>query len=100
MVLRRRLKLKGQSLVFITTTVNNRAPIFRDDNIAEIVINQLKEALICFDVSMVGYVLMPSHLHMLLGFREIELMSKFMQSFHEPKKLINRHFLINKKGHF
>jgi REP-associated tyrosine transposase len=81
MVIRKRLKIKGQALVFITTTVNNRSPVFHDDRYSEIVMSQLKETLIHFDVSIIGFVLMPSHLHMLLGFKEIELLSKFMQSF-------------------
>ncbi len=81
MVIRRKLKIKGRSLAFITTTVNNRTPAFRDEKISEVVINQLNESLIYIDVSMVGYVLMPTHLHMLLGFKEIELLSKFIQSF-------------------
>ncbi|PKK84826.1 MAG: hypothetical protein CVT49_01340 [candidate division Zixibacteria bacterium HGW-Zixibacteria-1] len=81
MVVRKRLKLYGNVLVFVTTTVHEWTPIFRKEEPALLIIRQLKETLDYFDVSLVGYVLMPSHLHMLLGFKRVELLSKFMQSF-------------------
>ena len=41
---------------------------------------QFVETLAHFDVSCVAYCLMPSHLHAVLGFREVEKVPKFMQS--------------------
>jgi putative transposase len=81
MPIRKRLKIEGQALVFVTTTTNNRVPVFNDKTIAFEVINQFSESLEYFKVSLVAYNLMPSHLHALLGFKNIEKLSKFMQSF-------------------
>ncbi|MCP4703738.1 MAG: hypothetical protein GY865_03935 [candidate division Zixibacteria bacterium] len=81
MVVRKRLKIKGKALVFVTITVRKWIPIFDDKAIAEVMLNQFKESLDFYNVSLVGYVLMPSHLHALLGFDKVELLSKFVQSF-------------------
>jgi len=56
-------------------------PVFADKNAAQTLIKQLKESLEYYNVSLVAYILMPSHLHMLLGFKNVEILSKFMQSF-------------------
>jgi putative transposase len=80
-VVRKRLDLRGSALVFVTTTAHEWTPVFSDDECASAVVTQLQNALTHFDVSLVGYVLMPTHLHMLLGFRKIEKLSRFMQSF-------------------
>jgi len=81
MAIRKRLKIKGQALAFVTTTTNNRVPVFNDKTIANEVIDQFSESLKYYNVSLVGYALMPSHLHALIGFRNIERLPKFMQSF-------------------
>jgi putative transposase len=81
MPIRKRVDLAGPALVFITTTVRSWKPAFNNRKLAITTINQLKETLGYHQVSMVGYVLMPSHLHALLGFKRIELLSRFMQSF-------------------
>ncbi len=44
-------------------------------------IDQLHETLNFHQLSLVAYVLMPSHIHLLLGFEKIEHMSKVMQNF-------------------
>jgi len=81
MPVRKRLKIKGPALLFVTTTVTNWTPVFRDEVAANIILAQLHETIHYFGVSLVGYVLMPSHLHALLGFPRVEQLSKFMQSF-------------------
>ncbi|MCK5124747.1 MAG: transposase [candidate division Zixibacteria bacterium] len=81
MVVRKRLNISGPSLVFITTTVRDWIPVFENDKLAAVLLGQLKEALEHFHVEAVGYVLMPSHLHALLYFHQIERLSQFMQSF-------------------
>jgi putative transposase len=78
---RRRIPLTGNALYFVTTTVNNRVPIFLNHDVARAVIVQLAETTDYFGASIVGYVLMPTHLHGLLGFQEAQFLSKFMQSF-------------------
>jgi len=81
MVVRKRLDIKGRALVFVTATIHEWTPIFRADNIALAILNKLGETTQYFGVALVGNVLMPTHLHLLLGFKRIELLSKFMQSF-------------------
>jgi putative transposase len=81
MVVRKRLNIKGRALAFVTTTAHNWASVFEDGQVAATVVDQLRQSVAYHGVSLVGYVLMPSHLHMLLGFREIEKLSRFMQGF-------------------
>jgi len=81
MVIRKRLPIKGKALVYITTTATDWIPVFGDAVVASIVMSKLAEAVEQFQVAVVGYVLMPSHLHLMLGFAHVELLSKFMQSF-------------------
>jgi putative transposase len=80
-VVRKRFNLSGRAFVFVTTTVTDWLPVFADDVIAWAVLDQLRDAVDYYNVSLVGWVLMPSHLHALLGFREVEQLSRFMQSF-------------------
>jgi putative transposase len=81
MVIRRRLPVSGKALVFVTTTAADWKPLFAKPKIAKLCLNQLQESLGYFNVSLIGYVLMPHHLHLLLGFCEIKKLSRFMQSF-------------------
>jgi len=81
MVVRKRLPITGNALVFVTTTVTDWLPVFKLQSAANAVLNQLQDTARHYDISIVGYVLMPSHLHAVLGFWEIEKLSKFMQSF-------------------
>jgi putative transposase len=76
-----RLKdITGPALVFVSTTVIDWAPILTGET-ALAVISQLAETTERFCISVAGYVLMPSHLHALLGLKDITRLSKFMQSF-------------------
>jgi putative transposase len=81
MVVRKRLPIEGKAMVFVTATVTDWMPVFDNRTAAEIVIDKLSEATEHFSVAVVGYVLMPSHVHLLLGFSQIGQLSKFMQSF-------------------
>ncbi len=45
------------------------------------IIEQLQETLPIFQAAIIAYVIMPSHVHLLLGLREIEKLSKCIQSF-------------------
>jgi len=81
MAVRKRLNITGTALIFITTTVRRRIPVFKDHKLANLVVRQLKETADFYMTSIVGYVLMPSHLHVMLGFKKAELSSRFMQSF-------------------
>jgi putative transposase len=81
MVVRKRLQLTGTAMAFVTTTAKNWTPIFSDPRIAMPTLYQLNETLSFYHVSLAAYVLMPSHLHTLLGFRNIVMMSEVIQSF-------------------
>ena len=81
MPVRTKLDLKGTAPVFVTTTTANWNPLFEDRVMAECAMQQLEETTKRLEVSVVGYVLMPSHLHASLCFQEISLLSSFMKSF-------------------
>lgn len=68
-------------MVFITTTVKDWLPIFALESVADTTIAQFSETIQIFKVSLMGYVLMPSHLHALIGFPDVEKLSKFVQGF-------------------
>ena len=81
MVVRKRLRFEGPGLFFITTTVNNFAPVFENDDLAEMVLAQLAETSRVLGVSVVGYVLMPSHFHGLIGLKSIPKLASYVQAF-------------------
>lgn len=67
-------------MVFVTTTVRNWIPIFSEARYAVPVLDQFAESLDRNQVSICGYVLMPSHLHALLGVPRIEQLSEVMKA--------------------
>lgn len=68
-------------MVFVTTTVVDWRPIFVADRSADVAAAQLHETTAYFGVSIVGWVIMVTHIHALLGFPAVERLSRFMQSF-------------------
>ena len=77
-----RLKnITGPGLVFVTTTAIDWHPVFKPPHIARAIAQQIAETASFLDISIVGYVVMPSHVHLLLGFPEVSLLSKAVQSF-------------------
>jgi putative transposase len=81
MVIRKHLKIRNAGLVFVTTTVSNWLPLFKDTETAAVIARQLKETALFHKVSIVGYAIMPSHVHALLGLPDLSELSKFMQGF-------------------
>ena len=78
----RRLKnSKGRALVFVTTTCAGWLPVFSDRGAAECITKQLGDTAIAMSTSVVAYVVMTSHVHAMLGFRDIAILPKFMQKF-------------------
>jgi putative transposase len=77
----RKTDLTGPAMVFVTTTVIDWIPIFADNTCAQLVLDQLQESSKIMNISVVGYVIMPTHIHILLGLRDIGLLSKFVQTF-------------------
>jgi len=81
MVVRKRLDITGPAMVFVTTTVKEWTPLFENTPCAQAALKQLAETLDRYNVSLSAWVLMPSHLHVMLGLPEIELLSKVIGSF-------------------
>ena len=81
MVIRRRIQIDGPALVFVTTTVTDWVPLFTDESLATLALMQLQETASYFDASVAAYVLMPSHLHVLLGLPSVGGLSQLMQAF-------------------
>ncbi len=81
MVIRKRLEVNGPGLVFVTTTVIDWIPIFTVPSAAQATVEQLRETMTLFQASAAGYVLMPTHLHVLIGLPHIENLSRFVQTF-------------------
>jgi REP element-mobilizing transposase RayT len=73
--------MSGPALAFVTTTVADWNPVFASSGAAEEVASQLAETGRFFDVAIIGYVVMPTHIHALLGFPDITKLSRFMQAF-------------------
>lgn len=72
---------EGQAVVFITTTCVNWIPVFSNDRAMKIVATQFSETAQIMNVAIIAYVIMPSHLHALLGFQDIKIMPKFVKGF-------------------
>jgi len=78
------LRLKGVTgpgLAFVTTTVIDWLPIFKFRQLAQAVTRQLGETASIQNVSIVGYVIMPSHVHFLAGLKNIAELSSFVKAF-------------------
>ena len=81
MVLRKRLKITGPAIVFITTTVYEWKHVLTQRRVADIVVRELQNIQFLFQLSVISYVIMPSHIHLLLGFQDIVNLSKCIQGF-------------------
>ncbi|MCD6249842.1 MAG: transposase [candidate division Zixibacteria bacterium] len=81
MVVRKRLDINGPAIAFITTTVFEWKPVLTRGNVCPIIIEELNKTRSLFRLSIISYVIMPSHIHLLLGFPNIEDLSKSIQSF-------------------
>jgi putative transposase len=77
-----RLKgITGPGLAFVTTTVIDWLPIFKSQQLAKAVAQQLGETASMQDVSIAGYVVMPSHVHSLVGLKDFAKLSSFVKAF-------------------
>ena len=73
--------ISGPAAVFLTTTVIDWTPVFYLETAARAVCAQLNETSKQMDVAIIGYVVMPSHLHLLGGLRDVKRLSNFMKTF-------------------
>jgi putative transposase len=68
-------------MAFVTTAVNGWTPVLADPILAREVALQLSETTAHFESSIIAYVIMPSHVHALLGVKRVEDLSRLMQAF-------------------
>jgi len=64
---RKRSLIKGPSLFFVTFSTYERIYVFNSDELLEIVESTLFEVVKSYEHTLLGYVIMPNHLHLLLG---------------------------------
>ena len=69
---RGRVSIPGQ-LYLLTTTVNQREPVFRDFALARLMIEQLRYAERTAMVRSMAWVVMPDHLHWLIALEQVSL---------------------------
>ena len=67
---RNRSLIKGPTLFFVTFSTFDRKNIFTSDRLLEIVEETLFEVVKFYDIQLLGYVIMPNHLHLLTGITE------------------------------
>ena len=105
----KRLEITGSALVFITTTVTDWIPIFMNHNYAQVVTAQLEETMDYFNASIVGYIVMPSHIHILAGLKNYDSISQIVQTYKSitsrklKSRILNEYpeaFLVNGQFQF
>ncbi len=79
MVIRKRLDLQGPAAAFITATLHNFVRLFEDESRANQMTEQIGETSSHYRASILAWIVMPSHIHLLLGFPAIERMSDFVR---------------------
>lgn len=81
MPVRTRPNLHSPGLFFVTATVVDWTRVFERPDVAVTVLEQFAETSRLCEVSIVGYVLMPSHLHALVALKDGSSLSVYMQAF-------------------
>jgi putative transposase len=81
MPIARLAEFRGPSLVFVTTTVRDWLPVFSMEHAAKALLDQLRETAETRGVSVAGYVVMPSHIHVMIGLTDYGQLALFMQAF-------------------
>lgn len=81
MAVRKKLNDSGRAVVFITTSVSQWLPIFDNEPAAQIALKTLKDNLSHFKSILLGYVLMPSHIHLIICIEDVRLLKQFVQTF-------------------
>ena len=78
---RKRSLIKGPSLFFVTFSTHEKTDVFNSDDLLEIVENTLFEIVKLSGYTLLGYVIMPNHLHLMIGVRnDGKALSKFIFS--------------------
>jgi len=80
-------------LHFITFSCNHRRKLLNQDHCKRIVIAHLEKLRKQFNSKCCGFVIMPDHVHALIGFPEVGSLSRFMQEWKRQTSLsITEHF--------
>jgi putative transposase len=77
----RKRDFEEPSMVFVTTSTYNRLPIFKESKAAIEVARQLEKSAHHYHVSIIGYSIMPTHIHLLIGLECYPDLAPFMQAF-------------------
>jgi putative transposase len=68
------------AIVFITQVVRDRVPIFREERHLELLLSTLREVKRLYPFTMLGYVFLPDHFHMLIRPSATTTFSQIMHS--------------------
>ncbi len=79
---------------FVTFSCYKRRKLLSHDRICKIVLGTLTAELNNFQAACVGFVLMPNHVHILLRFRQVGQVSKFLQQWKQRSSIIAKEFIF------
>lgn len=79
MGLRNRSLFKDKNCFFVTTTCTNRMHLLTEDINKEIICNSITFVNAKYKSSLLGYVIMPNHIHLILYFKEQNRLSDWMR---------------------
>jgi putative transposase len=103
MGLRNKQNYNDKHIFFITTTCYNKLPLFNIGDSKQILVNSLNFCMEKYSAVMMGYVIMPNHIHLIVHFCDGIKRSAFMRDFkkftsYEIRKEIEIHSsnLLNK----
>jgi len=83
----RKKDISGPALAFVTTTVTDWLPVFESEERALLATLQLRETATIYEVAIMAYAIMPSHLHCALGLKDVSMLVSVMQAY---KSLVSR----------
>ena len=100
MGLRGRTLLTNESIFFVTTTCHDWLPLLKDESNSRIIIESLQFCNKKYLVHLLGYVIMPNHLHLLLYFEKVMRLSDYMRDLKkftsgEVRRSIEKNHLMN-----
>ncbi len=90
MGLRGRTRLKEYSLFFVTTTCHEFLPLIESKEMKDMLMENLNFYNKKYDAEIVSYALMPEHIHLMIYFRNENLLIDYMRDFKRftSKKII------------
>ncbi|MBL4578308.1 MAG: transposase [Flavobacteriales bacterium] len=98
MGLRDRTRLKDYHCFFVTTTCYKWYDLLEDDTCISLVYESFLFLNQKYDTSIVAFVLMPNHIHLILYFNGENYLSEYMRDFKKYTSVQIRRILENKHG--